>query len=70
VPNLLADGFRWSWEGIPFSSRITVPADERYPPACFDHIFYRGATLIKAWLGQTAPQSSDHRAVNATFQIP
>ena len=25
VPNLLADGFRWSWEGISFTSRITVP---------------------------------------------
>ena len=69
VPGLLAGGFRWSWEGIPFASRITVPADERFPPACFDHIFYRGATLMKAWLGQTAPQSSDHRAVNATLQL-
>ena len=69
VPNLLADGFRWAWEGIPFGSRISVPADERYPPACFDHIFYRGATLAKAWLSQTAPQSSDHRAVHATLQL-
>jgi endonuclease/exonuclease/phosphatase family metal-dependent hydrolase len=69
VPNLLADGFRWGWEGIPFAGRISVPADERFPPACFDHIFYRGATLIKTWLRQTAPQSSDHRAVNATLQL-
>jgi endonuclease/exonuclease/phosphatase family metal-dependent hydrolase len=69
IPNLLAGGFRWGWEGIPFASRITVPADERYPPACFDHIFYRGATLTKAWLGQTAPQSSDHRAVNAVLDL-
>jgi endonuclease/exonuclease/phosphatase (EEP) superfamily protein YafD len=67
VPNLLAGGFRWAWDGTPFASRISVPADERYPPACFDHIFYRGATLTKAWLGQTASQSSDHRSVNATF---
>ena len=69
VPNLLADGFRWGWAGIPFASRITVPADERYPPACFDHIFYRGATLTKAWLGATSGQSSDHRAVNATLSL-
>lgn len=69
VPDLLAAGFRWSWEGIPFASRITVPADERFPPACFDHIFYRGATLVKAWLGRTASQSSDHRAVNATLSL-
>jgi endonuclease/exonuclease/phosphatase (EEP) superfamily protein YafD len=67
VLNLRADGFRWSWEGIPFASRITVPADMRYPAASFDQIFYRGATLTKAWVGNTSPQSSDHRAVNATF---
>ena len=69
VPNLLAGGFRWSWEGIPFATRITVPADERFPPACFDHIFYRGAILVRGWLGQTAPQASDHRAVSATLQL-
>jgi endonuclease/exonuclease/phosphatase family metal-dependent hydrolase len=69
VPNLLADGFRWSWEGIPFPSRITVPADERYPPACFDHMFYRGATLTRSWLAQTSPRSSDHRAVHATLAL-
>lgn len=69
VPNLLAGGFRWAWEGIPFGSRVTVAATERYPPACFDHIFYRGATLTKAWLAQTARQSSDHRAVNATLSL-
>ena len=69
LPNLIAGGFRWGWEGTPFASRITVPGSERYPPACFDHIFYRGATLTKAWLGYTARRSSDHRAVNATFQL-
>jgi endonuclease/exonuclease/phosphatase family metal-dependent hydrolase len=69
VPSLRAAGFRWSWEGIPFSTRITVPADFRYPAACFDHIFFRNATLTKAWLGNTSPQASDHRAVNATLTL-
>lgn len=69
VPNLLAGGFRWAWEGTPFGSRITVAANERYPPACFDHIFYRGATLTRAWLAHTAPKSSDHRPVNATLAL-
>lgn len=69
IPDLLAGGFRWAWEGIPFASRITLPGNEQYPPACFDHIFYRGATLTKAWLGQTARRSSDHHAVNATLQL-
>ena len=69
LPNLIAGDFRWAWEGIPFASRITVPGNEQYPPACFDHIFYRGATLTKAWLGHTARRSSDHRPVNATLQL-
>ena len=69
VPNLLAGGFRWAWEGIPFASRITLPGNEQYPPACFDHIFYHGATLTKAWLDHTGRRSSDHRPVNATFSV-
>jgi endonuclease/exonuclease/phosphatase family metal-dependent hydrolase len=67
IPTLRAQAFQWCWEGTPFNSRITVPADLRYPAASFDHIFYRGATLTKAWVAVTSPQSSDHRAVNATF---
>ncbi len=71
VRNLLADGFSWAWEGIPLSSRITVPPDERYPAACFDQIFFRGgAILAKAWVANTSPQSSDHRAVNAVLILP
>jgi len=69
IPTLRAAGFRWCWEGIPFSSRITVPADLRYPAACFDQIFFRGGTLVKAWVANTSPQSSDHRAVNATLNF-
>jgi endonuclease/exonuclease/phosphatase family metal-dependent hydrolase len=69
VPALLAQDFRWAWQGIPFPSRITVPADERYPAASFDQIFYRGATLTKAWLTNTSPQSSDHRAVNVMLKL-
>lgn len=69
VPSLRAAGFRWGWEGIPFTSRITVPADLRYPAACFDQIFFRGATLVKAWVANTSPQSSDHRAVSAVLTL-
>jgi endonuclease/exonuclease/phosphatase family metal-dependent hydrolase len=69
IPNLRAGGFRWCWEGIPFNSRITLPPDLRYPAACFDHIFFRGATLLKAWVANTSPQSSDHRAVNAVLKL-
>jgi endonuclease/exonuclease/phosphatase family metal-dependent hydrolase len=69
IANLRADGFQWCWQGIPFNSRITVPADLRYPAASFDHIFFRGATLVKAWVADTSSQSSDHRAVNAVFKL-
>jgi len=67
ISSLRASDFRWGWEGIPFTARVTVPADLRYPAACFDQIFFRGATLTKAWVANTSAQSSDHRAVNATF---
>jgi endonuclease/exonuclease/phosphatase family metal-dependent hydrolase len=67
LASLRAQNFRWAWEAMPFNSRITVPADLRYPAASFDQIFYRGATLLKAWVANTSSQSSDHRAVNAAF---
>jgi endonuclease/exonuclease/phosphatase family metal-dependent hydrolase len=69
IANLRAAGFQWCWQGIPFNSRITVPADLRYPAASFDHIFFRGATLVKAWVANTSSQSSDHRAVNAVLKL-
>ena len=69
VPALLADGFSWAWQGIPASTRITMPADLRYPAAAFDQIFYRGATLARAWVANTSPQSSDHRAVNIVLNL-
>jgi endonuclease/exonuclease/phosphatase family metal-dependent hydrolase len=68
-PYLLADGFSWAWQGIPVSSRITMPGDLRYPAAAFDQIFYRGATLARAWVANTSPQSSDHRAVNVVLNL-
>jgi endonuclease/exonuclease/phosphatase family metal-dependent hydrolase len=69
ITNLRAEDFRWCWQGLPFNSRVTVPADLRYPAASFDHIFFRGATLMKAWVATTSPQSSDHRAVTAVLKL-
>lgn len=66
---LRSTGFQWAWEGIPFAERITMPADARFPAACFDQIFYRDATLGRAWVTPTSNKSSDHRAVNATLSI-
>lgn len=67
---LLRNGFSWAWQNVPVASRITLPPDRDFPPACFDHIFYRGAALRKAWVANTARQSSDHRAVAAILDLP
>ena len=67
---LLNTGFAWTWQNVPAASRMTLPPDRNFPAACFDHIFYRNATLRQAWVANTSPQSSDHRAVLATLQLP
>lgn len=67
--DLTAGGFRWSWEGMPLEQRVTLPPDARFPAACFDHIYYRGATLRKAEVIETHDKSSDHRAIRAVFDL-
>lgn len=68
--NLMRNGFAWTWQNIPVASRTTLPPTRDFPPACFDHIFYRGATLRKAWVANTSGQSSDHQAVAAILDLP
>lgn len=70
LPDLLKSGFSWNWQGIPFDARITLPSEHDFPPACFDHIFYRGLKLQRTWVANTSRQSSDHRAIVATFELP
>lgn len=70
LQTLMSNGFAWAWQNVPLASRTTVPPDRDFPAACFDHIFYRGATLRKAWVANTNSQSSDHRAVAATLDLP
>lgn len=67
---LINNGLAWTWQNIPVGSRTTLPPTKDFPPACFDHIFYRGATLRKAWVANTTAQSSDHHAVAATLDLP
>jgi endonuclease/exonuclease/phosphatase (EEP) superfamily protein YafD len=67
---LLNNGFSWSWQNVPTASRATLPPGRDFPAACFDHIFYRGATLDRAWVANTSPLSSDHRAIVATLDLP
>lgn len=67
---LMGAGFQWVWQGTPLSNRVTMPPDKRFPAACFDHIFYRGAKLVQGRVISTSAQSSDHRAVVASFDLP
>lgn len=67
---LTSYGFQWCWQNIPAPTRITMPPDARFPAATFDHIYYRGAVMKKAEVVQTAPASSDHRAIRAEFALP
>ena len=67
MPQLRAKGFNWVWENVPFAKRYTRLPDRRYPPACDDHIFYRGITLEQVRVIDTSAQSSDHRAIEAVF---
>jgi endonuclease/exonuclease/phosphatase (EEP) superfamily protein YafD len=69
MPRLRAEGFSWVWENVPFGKRYTRLPDRRYPPACDDHIFYRGLNLRNAFVLDTSSQSSDHRAIEATFEL-
>ena len=69
VAGLRANGFRWTWEGVALEQRVTLPPDARFPAACFDHIFYKGATLRKAEVVPTSDDSSDHRAIRAVFDL-
>src|SRR5437763_5849215 len=70
IKTLVSLGLQWCWDNIPLANRITLPPDKRFPAACFDHVYYRGATLRKAEVIPTSEASSDHRAVRAEFTLP
>lgn len=66
---LAENGFAWCWQNVPFSNRVSLPADKFYPAACFDHIFYRNAKLSSARVASTSPQSSDHHAICGELEL-
>jgi endonuclease/exonuclease/phosphatase family metal-dependent hydrolase len=70
IKTLLEKGFAWSWKGMPANSHNTMPANKGFAATCFDHIFYRGGTMQRATVINTSSQSSDHRPVVATFDLP
>ncbi len=68
--DLVNHGFFWVWQNVPLSSRMTMPPSKNFSATCFDHIFYRGATLRRANAVDTPRQASDHRAIVAVFSLP
>lgn len=67
--NLLKNNFSWVWQNVPAASRMTLHGDMNFPPASFDHIFYRGLTLRHAEVVNTTRQSSDHKPIMAKFEL-
>ena len=43
---LLRNRFKWAWDDVPLSQRVTNPANGRYRDACFDGFLVRGATKL------------------------
>jgi hypothetical protein len=62
VRALIAAGFHWTHEGIPFEKRTTIPADERFPDNCFDHVLTLGLGKPVA-SAKPYPKISDHYPV-------
>ena len=67
--DLMKNGFSWTWQSVPAPNRMTLHGDANFPPASFDHIFYRGLTLRKAEVITTTRQSSDHKPIVANFEL-
>ena len=64
---VLGSGLRDAFEGIPEADRPTLPANDFYPAATFDHLFYGGlpAPAFRTVLPHVSV--SDHAAVRAVF---
>lgn len=69
LAQIAAAGFRDAFEGIPESERPTLPANDFYPAATFDHLYY-GGLKPPAGRGVLRRTSvSDHCPVRAVFPV-
>ena len=59
---LMGAGFQWTFEGVPFATRITIPHESGFPDNCFDHIFTAGLGKQTAAVNPY-PGLSDHNPV-------
>lgn len=61
---LVASGMRWSFAGVPGRDRVTWPARDGYPDACFDYFMTLGLEAQPGWVpGGDFSAISDHRPV-------
>lgn len=68
VRALIAAGFHWTHEGVPFEKRTTIPADDNFPDNCFDHILTLGLGNPIAFV-KPFPNISDHYPVIADIDL-
>jgi DNA/RNA endonuclease YhcR with UshA esterase domain len=59
---MTAAGFHWTFAGVPFASRTTIPKESQFPDNCFDHIFTAGLGRQTASV-KPYPGRSDHNPV-------
>lgn len=69
LPALMKAGFRWTFDGVPFAQRITIPKEGSYPDNCFDHIFTLGLGKQTASV-HSYPGISDHNPVILDLVLP
>jgi endonuclease/exonuclease/phosphatase family metal-dependent hydrolase len=68
--DLMAAGFSWGWQNAKPFERLTWPGAGKFPPASFDHIFFKNARLRQSRVLNTSPQASDHHAITTTLELP
>jgi endonuclease/exonuclease/phosphatase family metal-dependent hydrolase len=68
VRALIAAGFYWTHEGIPFDKRTTIPSDGKFPDNCFDHILTLGLGKPVA-SAKPFPGISDHYPVMVDLDL-
>jgi endonuclease/exonuclease/phosphatase family metal-dependent hydrolase len=68
VRALMAAGFHWTHEGVPFAKRTTIPADGKFPDNCFDHILTLGLGKPVA-SAKAFPKISDHYPVMVDIDL-
>jgi endonuclease/exonuclease/phosphatase family metal-dependent hydrolase len=68
--DLMAAGFSWGWQNAKPWERVTHPGGGKFPPASFDHVFFKNAGLRQSRALNTSPQASDHHAIVTTLELP